>query len=138
MSALIASSNAAMRSLQVLGLYLCITGAGLLLAPALLLAPLGLTLAHDVWIRLVGILALVLGACDVRAARKAVAALIPGSVGVGCWPVPTSACWYCWVGPRQRCCCSQQWASLPPCGPRWPAAVCRPAPFFSLDSKGPS
>lgn len=80
MSALIAGSNAATRSLQVSGLYPCITGAGLLLAPALLLAPLGLSLPHDVWIRRVGILALGLGACDVLAARSAVATLIPGSV----------------------------------------------------------
>ena len=80
MSALIAGSNAATRSLQVSGLYPCITGAGLLLAPALLLAPLGLSLPHDVWIRMFGILALGLGACDVLAARSAVATLIPGSV----------------------------------------------------------
>ena len=68
------------RSLQVFGLYLCGTGAMLLLAPALVLAPLALPVPQDVWIRLVGILALALGMCDLRAAGAGVPALIRGSV----------------------------------------------------------
>lgn len=76
----ISSSNAAAQSLQAFGLYLCITGTGLLMAPGLLLAPLGLTVPADVWVRLVGILALALGVCDLLAGRDVVASLIHWSV----------------------------------------------------------
>lgn len=71
---------AAARSLQVFGLYLCATGAGLLLAPALVLAPLQLPVPNDVWIRLVGILALALGATDWLVARTALPLLLRASV----------------------------------------------------------
>lgn len=74
------SSNAAAQSLQAFGLYLCIAGASLLLAPGLLLAPLGLSVPTDVWIRMVGTLALALGICDVLAGRDLVASLILWSV----------------------------------------------------------
>jgi hypothetical protein len=80
MSPPVLSSNPVARSLQAFGLYLCITGAGLLLAPALLLAPLGLIAPDAVWVRLVGILALALGVGDVLAGRDAVASLIHWSV----------------------------------------------------------
>ncbi len=80
MSPTISTSNAAARSLQAFGLYLCIAGVGLLLAPALLLAPLGLTVTDDAWVRMVGILALALGVGDVLAGREAVASLIHWSV----------------------------------------------------------
>lgn len=80
MSLLNLSSNAAARSLQVFGLYLCVAGTALLLAPTLLLAPLGLAVPQDVWIRLVGILALALGVSDVLAGRSIVAPLIRWSV----------------------------------------------------------
>lgn len=68
------------RSLQVFGLYLCATGLLLLLAPALVLAPLALPVPQDVWIRLVGILALALGFSDLRAAGSAASSLIRASV----------------------------------------------------------
>lgn len=80
MTASTSSSNTAAQSLQAFGWYLCVTGVGLLLAPALLLAPLGLIVPADVWVRLVGILALALGACDVLAGRDHVASLIHASV----------------------------------------------------------
>ena len=72
--------NPAARSLQAFGLYLCLTGTGLLLSPGLLLAPLGLAVPADVWIRLVGILAIALGVCDVLAGRDLVTALIQWSI----------------------------------------------------------
>lgn len=80
MSLLNLSSNSAARSLQVFGLYLCAAGAALLLAPSLLLAPLGLAVPQDVWIRLVGILALALGASDLLAGSDTVVSLIRLSV----------------------------------------------------------
>ena len=80
MSAPASKPNPAARSLQVFGLYLCITGTGLLLAPGMLLAPLGLAVPADVWVRMVGILAMALGICDVLAGRDRVASLIHGSV----------------------------------------------------------
>ena len=74
----------AAQSLQAFGLYLCITGVGLLIAPGLLLAPLGLAVPTDVsaqaWVRMVGILALALGVGDVLAGRDRVASLIHWSV----------------------------------------------------------
>jgi hypothetical protein len=80
MSPPLSTSKAAARSLQAFGLYLCIAGAGLLLVPALLLSPMGLTVTDDIWVRVVGILALALGACDFLAGREVVAVLIHGSV----------------------------------------------------------
>ncbi len=80
MSLSTSSANAAAQSLQAFGLYLCFTGAGLLLAPDVLLTPLGMAVPADVWVRLVGILALALGAFDVLAGRDGVASLIRASV----------------------------------------------------------
>lgn len=80
MSAPASSSNHAAQSLQAFGLYLCISGVGLLMAPGLLLAPLGLAVPADGWVRMVGILALALGTCDVLAGRHLVASLIHWSV----------------------------------------------------------
>jgi hypothetical protein len=84
MSAPLPTPNAAARSLQAFGVYLCIAGAGLLLTPGLLLAPLGLAVPQEavahVWVRMVGILALALGVGDVLAGRAAVPCLIHWSV----------------------------------------------------------
>ena len=74
------NSNPAAQSLQVFGLYLCVAGTGLLLAPGLLLSPLGLAVPADVWVRMVGVLALALGTCDVLAGRDLVASLIHWSI----------------------------------------------------------
>jgi hypothetical protein len=57
------------RSLQAFGWYLCGTGALLLLAPALVLAPLNLPVPQDVWIRILGVVALALGYTDVVASK---------------------------------------------------------------------
>ncbi len=72
--------DAAAQSLQVFGLYLCATGLGLLLTPALVLAPLQLPVPQEAWIRLVGVLALALGSTDVLAARAGVQWLVRWSV----------------------------------------------------------
>ena len=48
-------------SIKVFGIYAAITGIGLLLAPNVVLAPLGVPVATEVWIRVVGALAVVLG-----------------------------------------------------------------------------
>ena len=74
------SKDPAARSLQLFGLYLCVAGGGLLLAPALVLAPLGLAVPQDGWIRIVGVLALALGSSDVLAAKNSVQASIRWSV----------------------------------------------------------
>ncbi|MDO9091878.1 MAG: hypothetical protein Q7U99_04425 [Rubrivivax sp.] len=68
------------RSLQVFGLYLCGTGALLLLAPAVLLAPLDLPVPQDVWIHILGVVALALGFSDLMAAREGGVSLLRASV----------------------------------------------------------
>lgn len=70
----------AARSLQAFGLYLCVAGSGLLLAPALVLAPLGLPAPQEVWIRIVGLVALALGSSDLLATQHRVEPLIRWSV----------------------------------------------------------
>jgi hypothetical protein len=48
-------------SIKYFGLYVAITGVGLTIAPNLVLAPLGIAPPTEVWIRVVGALALVVG-----------------------------------------------------------------------------
>lgn len=48
-------------SIKYFGLYVVVTGIGLMLAPGLVFAPLGIAAPTEVWIRVVGALALVLG-----------------------------------------------------------------------------
>ncbi len=48
-------------SVKVFGAYVSLTGIGLLVAPALVLSLLGITAPTEVWIRVVGALATVLG-----------------------------------------------------------------------------
>lgn len=48
-------------SVKLFGLYVSLTGVGLLLAPAAVLSLLGIAAPTDVWIRVVGALATVLG-----------------------------------------------------------------------------
>ena len=74
------SLDAAARSLQLFGLYLCGTGLALLIAPALVLMPLQLPVPDDVWIRMLGIVALALGCTDVVTARAGVPLLLRASV----------------------------------------------------------
>ena len=51
----------AANSIRYFGLYVVLTGIGLLLAPGIVLAPLGIAAPTEIWIRVVGALALVLG-----------------------------------------------------------------------------
>lgn len=70
----------ASRSLMVFAGYLLAAGLLLLIAPALLLAPVGLPVPQDVWIRIVGLLALALGSTDLLAARYQLPVLVRWSV----------------------------------------------------------
>jgi hypothetical protein len=58
------------RSLLVFGIYLVVLGFFLLIAPNSLITLFGLPAANDVWIRVVGMLLVVLAVYDVQAARK--------------------------------------------------------------------
>lgn len=64
-------SHPAARSVWLFGLYLIGAGTLLLLAPAVLLAPLSLPVPQDVWVRVAGVLALALGTTDVLTAHAA-------------------------------------------------------------------
>jgi hypothetical protein len=72
--------SAAARSLLAFGVYLCGAGALLIVAPAVVLTPLAIPVPADVWIRMVGLLALCLGASDLVAARAGFEPLIRLSV----------------------------------------------------------
>ena len=48
-------------SIKYFGVYVILTGLGLMFMPALILAPLGVTAPTEVWIRVVGALAIVVG-----------------------------------------------------------------------------
>lgn len=81
--------DSAARSLQVFGVYLYVTGLGLLLAPALVLMPLQLPVPQDMWVHMAGILALALGISDWLAGQARVPLLLRASV----WRrVAASAC----------------------------------------------
>jgi len=70
------------KSVLAFGAYLVITGAGLLLMPALLLAPLGLPAPQEVWIRVLGLVVLALAAYYLQAARHRLEAFIASTVPV--------------------------------------------------------
>lgn len=57
------------RSLLVFGIYLVALGLFLLIAPNTLITLFGLPETHDVWIRIVGMLVLLLAYYDIQAAR---------------------------------------------------------------------
>ena len=69
-------------SIKAFGVYAAVTGIGLLLAPNVVLAPLGVPVATEVWIRVVGALAVVLGyyywACGVADALAFFKATVKG------------------------------------------------------------
>lgn len=71
-------------SIKVFGAYVFVTGIGLVFAPALILAPLGIAAPAEIWIRVVGALAVVLGyyywACGVADAEAFFRATINGRV----------------------------------------------------------
>jgi hypothetical protein len=60
----------AARSLFVFGIYLVALGLFLLIAPNTLITLFGLPETHDVWIRVVGMLLVLLAYYDIQAARK--------------------------------------------------------------------
>ena len=60
----------ARRSMLVFGTYLNLIAIGLLLAPDMLLGPLGFAPAADYWVRVIGVPVLILGTDYVRAARE--------------------------------------------------------------------
>ena len=60
----------AARSLLVFGIYLVALGFFLLIAPNTLITLFGLPKTHDVWIRVVGMLLVLLAYYDIQAARK--------------------------------------------------------------------
>lgn len=60
----------AQRSILVFGTYLNVIALGLLLAPDLLLGPLGFAPTADFWVRVIGVPVLILGTYYVRAARE--------------------------------------------------------------------
>ena len=66
--------SAAARSIAVFGIYLLLLGTGLLLAPDAMLALFGRPPATDPWLRVVGIVSLVLSFYYLRAARAGVEA----------------------------------------------------------------
>ena len=75
--------NSASFSMKVFGAYIVLTGAGLLLAPALLLALFGLPAPAEVWVRVLGALAVVVGyyyywACAAAGATAFIRASVAG------------------------------------------------------------
>lgn len=79
-------------TIKVFGIYVVATGIGLMLAPNLVLAPLGVPEAREVWLRMLGALAIVVGyyyiACAAGNARAFFAASVKGrflffALGVG-------------------------------------------------------
>ena len=62
--------SAAGRSLFVFGIYLLVLGIVVILVPNWLLGILGVPPTTDVWIRVVGVLVLVIGFYDLRAGRN--------------------------------------------------------------------
>lgn len=73
-------NHPATRSLHWFGIYLCVLGPGLLIAPALLLAPFGISPPQEVWVRVAGLLALLIGSYYLIAARHEFMPLVQASV----------------------------------------------------------
>lgn len=74
----------AANSVKYFGLYAIVTGIGLVLVPGLVLAPLGIAAPTEIWIRLVGALAIPLGyyywACGSSDTVAFFRATIPGRI----------------------------------------------------------
>ena len=69
-------------SIKAFGIYAAVTGVGLLIAPNVILAPLGVPATAEVWIRVVGTLAVVIGyyywACGIQEALAFFKATVKG------------------------------------------------------------
>ncbi len=61
--------NKATTSIRVFGIYLLVLGPLLILVPSVVLGPFGIPVPSDVWIRVVGVLAAVLGYYYLQASR---------------------------------------------------------------------
>src|SRR5437867_13158285 len=70
----------AAKSLFVFGIYAVAAGTGLLLMPGLVLGTLGFPPAQDGWVRVVGVLAIVVGAYHLVGARNELLPYIRASV----------------------------------------------------------
>src|SRR5690349_10002427 len=70
----------AAKSLFVFGIYVVAAGVGLLLVPGLVLAALGFPPAQDGWVRVVGALAIVVGAYHIVSARSSLLPYMRASV----------------------------------------------------------
>ena len=74
-------------SIKYFGVYVIVTGLGLMLMPALVLAPLGIPAPTEVWIRVVGALATVVGyyywACGTANAVAFFRATVGGRIAFG-------------------------------------------------------
>ena len=70
----------AARSVQIFGLYLCLLGPGLVLIPGPLLAPFAIAAPMEIWVRVAGLLAGLLGIYYLVAARHELTPLIRASV----------------------------------------------------------
>ena len=72
--------SSAAKSLFVFGIYAVAAGTGLLLVPGLVLAPLGFPPVNDGWVRVVGSLAMIVGAYHIVGARHNLLPYIRASV----------------------------------------------------------
>jgi len=72
----------AARSVFWFGVYLAVAGTGLVFAPRIVLAPVGIPAPQEVWIRVVGVLALCLAVYYLVAARSAATAVMRATVPV--------------------------------------------------------
>jgi hypothetical protein len=70
----------AAKSLFVFGIYAVAAGAGLLLVPGLVLGTLGFPPPQDGWVRVVGVLAIVVGAYHIVGARNGLLSYIRATV----------------------------------------------------------
>jgi len=72
-------------TIKVFGVYVVLTGLGLLLAPNVILALFGFAPTTEVWIRVLGALAVIVGyyywACGTAGAKPFFRATVPGRVG---------------------------------------------------------
>jgi hypothetical protein len=74
--------NAPAKSVLFFGIYLVVVGVGLLAAPNALLGPLGFPPAEETWLRVVGVLALVLSSYYILAARAGLSVFFRWTVAV--------------------------------------------------------
>lgn len=74
--------KSAVLTIKVFGTYVVVTGLGLMLIPALWLAPLGFPPPNEIWVRVLGLVACVLGfyywACALANARSFFVASVYG------------------------------------------------------------